>query len=1053
MLTAAQRVDKTCDRFERAWIANDRPSIEEFLGDVPGPERSALFGELLKLDLDYRRRSGESPTSKDYQLRFAEHHELIGMVFTSAGPPQSTSIKADHNLLFGILALQMDFISRDVLIEAMNSWVIDKTRSLGQILHDQGHLNRERWQLLEGLLQEHLKAHHQDPQQSLAALSTFSLVHQDLLNWSGDDLKGMVSLVRTAEAAELECTRDETKPAASRFRIVRPHAKGGLGEVFLAEDLELHREVALKEIRARYANDPLSRERFVLEAKITGGLEHPGIVPVYGMGQYEDGRPFYAMRLIKGDNLKEAIGRFHEAEKPNRDPGERSLSFRQLLGRFIAVCNAVAYAHSRGVIHRDLKPANILLGKYGETLVVDWGLAKLVGRPEYGRTTDELTLHPDAGDNVATQFGATIGTPAFMSPEQAAGHLGQLGPASDIYGLGATLYVLLTGQLPFLGSDNLAILEKVQRGDWVPPRQLKKEIPAALDAICRKAMALKPGDRYATALDLAADVEQWLADEPVRAHRESFADQAGRWMRRHRTGVTAAVGNVLLMAAYKEGERHRPQVETRREQGPGSFPMACDPVSRYYTNVSESKELKAHVLEPVRRKLLGMALGFYQQFMQEESDNLDVKTESDRASGLLANLYQAERGRAFARLADLYSAMGRYDQAEEAYQHAQTIFRHLAHTRPHVPEYQKDLAGNYNNLGALYSETGRNQQADTAFQEAVAIQQKLVEAFPQVPEYQRDLAGSYNNLGALYLDAEECQQVETAFRKALAIRKKLAITHPHQGEYQRDLTRTYNNLGALAGNRGRFEQAEAAYRKALAVQKKLADAQPEVVEYLIDLAGNYCNLGYAMAALGKIRAGIKCLAKAIGSIQGVLQQHPRQPMARPFLRNAHWGRAKVLTDLNRHTEAIHDWHRAIELDDGQYERLLRLGLTKTMASAGDYVRAAAAAFELAKGHSLAECHLFHLALVFSLASSAARQDGRLSPVKKDKLAEQYTAQAVELLQKALDAGFSQDSRHLKELSEKDLVHLRSCAAFTELVPGLRKRSKLVSGRQSSLRGP
>jgi tetratricopeptide (TPR) repeat protein len=335
----------------------------------------------------------------------------------------------------------------------------------------------------------------------------------------------------------------------------------------------------------------------------------------------------------------------------------------------------------------------------------------------------------------------------------------------------------------------------------------------------------------------------------------------------------------------------------------------------------------------------------------------------------------------------------------------------------------------------------------------VAIQQKLVEAFPQVPEYQRDLAGSYNNLGALYLDAEECQQVETAFRKALAIRKKLAITHPHQGEYQRDLTRTYNNLGALAGNRGRFEQAEAAYRKALAVQKKLADAQPEVVEYLIDLAGNYCNLGYAMAALGKIRAGIKCLAKAIGSIQGVLQQHPRQPMARPFLRNAHWGRAKVLTDLNRHTEAIHDWHRAIELDDGQYERLLRLGLAKTMASAGDYVRAAAAAFELAKGHSLPERHLFHLALVFSLASSAARQDGRLSPVKKDKLAEQYTAQAVELLQKALDAGFSQDSRHLKELSEKDLVHLRSCAAFTELVPGLRKRSKLVSGRQSSLRGP
>ena len=166
-----------------------------------------------------------------------------------------------------------------------------------------------------------------------------------------------------------------------RFRILRPHARGGLGEVFVAQDEELHREVALKEIQERHADHPESRARFLLEAEITGGLEHPGIVPVYGLGQYADGRPFYAMRFIKGDSLKDAIERFHKEDARRRAASERSLELRKLLGRFVDVCDAIAYAHSRGVLHRDLKPGNVMLGKYGETLVVDWGLAKPVGGP------------------------------------------------------------------------------------------------------------------------------------------------------------------------------------------------------------------------------------------------------------------------------------------------------------------------------------------------------------------------------------------------------------------------------------------------------------------------------------------------------------------------------------------------------------------------------------------------------------------------------------------------------------------------------------------------
>src|SRR5262249_37327604 len=159
------------------------------------------------------------------------------------------------------------------------------------------------------------------------------------------------------------------------FRALRPHARGGLGAVFVALDEELHREVALKEILERHADDPVGRARFLAEAEITGNLEHPGIVPVYGLGTYANGRPYYAMRFIRGDSLKEAVERFHGDEATRREPGRRSLGLRQLLRRFLDVCNAIEYAHVRGVLHRDIKPGNIIVGRHGETLVVDWGLA------------------------------------------------------------------------------------------------------------------------------------------------------------------------------------------------------------------------------------------------------------------------------------------------------------------------------------------------------------------------------------------------------------------------------------------------------------------------------------------------------------------------------------------------------------------------------------------------------------------------------------------------------------------------------------------------------
>src|SRR5262249_20115933 len=166
-----------------------------------------------------------------------------------------------------------------------------------------------------------------------------------------------------------------------RYQVIQPHARGGIGEVLLARDQELGREIALKRIQDAHADDPESRARFVREAELTGNLEHPGIVPVYGCGRAPNGRPYYAMRFIRGESLEAAITRFHDGVgRRDRDPGGRSPGLLRLLERFNAVCDAVEYAHSRGVLHCDLKPGNVMLGAHGETLVVDWGLAKPLGR-------------------------------------------------------------------------------------------------------------------------------------------------------------------------------------------------------------------------------------------------------------------------------------------------------------------------------------------------------------------------------------------------------------------------------------------------------------------------------------------------------------------------------------------------------------------------------------------------------------------------------------------------------------------------------------------------
>jgi len=446
-----------------------------------------------------------------------------------------------RDLLFGLAALERGLIDSEQLVAAFKAWSEAGDRTMGEILAAQYGLRESERAVVDGLAELRLALREADPTQDPGSRGVSHRAGRGAARPDDGALSATVSHPGSPRTGRNSGDPDRTAGSAhafshspvpgERYPIVRPYARGGLGEVFLALDPELDRQVALKELRAYNAHDPVSQSRFVLEAKVTGRLEHPGIVPVYGLGRYSDGRPFYAMRFIEGETLKQAIERFHEPEAAKHPSREREIAFRRLLRSVIDACNAVAYAHSRGVVHRDLKPENIMLGRFGETLVVDWGVAK----PLAGSTSEagaDLAPKAIADESSLTRPGSTIGTPRYMSPEQAAGELDLVGPASDVYSLGATLYCLLVGHGPFPSGGLEDVLGRVRRGVFPAPRRLRRAIDPALETICLKAMSLRPEDRHGSPLALAEEIEAWLADVRYRSEQEQAHRDVSRSLAR-----------------------------------------------------------------------------------------------------------------------------------------------------------------------------------------------------------------------------------------------------------------------------------------------------------------------------------------------------------------------------------------------------------------------------------------------------------------------------------------------------------------------------------------
>lgn len=423
-----------------------------------------------------------------------------------------------------------------------------------------------------------------------------------------------------------------------RYRVIKRLGQGSQGLVFSVADRDCLREVALKTLHAGgRSRDDISR--FVHEAQITAQLEHPGIAPVHDLDVLPDGTVFYTMKKVEGRTLSDLIGDASRAEHaaiaPEAPPPPSVDENLQIL---LKVCDTIAFAHSRGVIHRDLKPRNLMIGRYGEVLVMDWGLAKILdGQPDprEGEERQVLSLRSieDGLDIHKTMDGCAVGTPAYMSPEQARGESADR--RSDIYSIGVILYLCLSGESPYERGRVRYTLEQAAAGTWtrLDHRAEGRKLPKRLVAIVHKCMALKPDDRYQSVEGLTGDLRAFLAGQAVAAYRETPLDRTVRSAVRYRRGLALTAGiAVLAFAAWglqawaESGHRDDVVAELRRAAAQHELMGELEDARRDLERIVDQRPDDQQALDGLQR--------LRQSFAKRSEDQLAIRRKQD-AAGLV----------------------------------------------------------------------------------------------------------------------------------------------------------------------------------------------------------------------------------------------------------------------------------------------------------------------------------------------------------------------------------------------------------------------------------
>jgi tetratricopeptide (TPR) repeat protein len=684
--------------------------------------------------------------------------------------------------------------------------------------------------------------------------------------------------------------------------------KGGIGSVYLVFDRFVGRDVALKELSVPGGGQVDDTEgtsanemRFLREARVTGQLEHPAIVPVYELGRRTSGSLYYTMRRVVGKNLHQAIREAKTLEKR-----------LDLLPHFLAMCQALAYAHSRAVIHRDVKPQNVMIGQFGETYVLDWGLARVKGKADPRR--EELKLAPDiTGDSL----GGAIGTPAYMSPEQARGQVDEIDERSDVFGLGAVLYELVTGRPPYLGPSPIEVVERVRQFPPDPVLTIEPAAPRELADVVQRAMSRAREDRYATAESLANDIEAWRAGRRVSAHAYSSWELLKGFGRKNRIAIAitvVALGALSTAAAFAWW-----QVGKERDEARAFAQFYLDDVSPALAQLPGADEL----ISTLTRRTLSH---------YERTVNPSSGTYADR-------LHMAQ---ALLRVGRLAYRVGQLDDARATFSRSRELLEALVRETEtdHLPA--QSMAEALTGLGDVDADQFREADAELRYATAVEFSRRAERLAPDDNEVLDTQSRTLSRLGQLLADQGRLTAARPLLESAVMSDEKWLKISPHQARARTSLCLTLSFLGNLKADLGRGDEAEGHFRRALALAEAALAVDPDDFDAGESKLGALNDLGKLALRRAGPQAASEVLAKAAAQGEALLARNAEHTdislvAAHTWLMLGNVPAASRITERVRARANAPEWELVwmqLDLLNGRYEQVLSAAPNTTRGNRG-----------------------------------------------------------------------------------------------------------------------